>query len=117
MDQSNPDPGVAALPVSLAQCDAVISIVDDSIYDRAWCSVETMAIQTLQRSYGFHKWYEQVPCSRAKVESTETHSTEWCLREGPMDMTINMAEKELSLESDRPNVMFLERQQRLLGTE
>jgi len=39
----------------------------------------------------------------------------WVLREAPMDLEVVMAEKQLSFEDDRPKVLFLERQSKLLG--
>ena len=73
-------PGVSALPMILAQCNAVISLVDDKYHNRAWCSVEVMMA-----------------------------------REGPMDLEVVMAEKQLTFGEDRPKVLFLERQSKLLG--
>ncbi|KAK3400780.1 hypothetical protein B0T20DRAFT_348372 [Sordaria brevicollis] len=126
VDQDNPSAGVAALPMILSQCDAVISLVDDEYYDRAWCSVEVLLIQTLQRAYGVHKWYEHVliPGSSGSEEGEYTEGKlvdagrpvkRWNLLCPILQKDINMAEKKLSLESDRPRVMFLERQSRLLG--
>ncbi|KAI6151539.1 hypothetical protein BKA82DRAFT_4100375 [Pisolithus tinctorius] len=105
VDQDNPAPGVAALPMIIAQCDALISLVDDAYYTRAWCSVEAMMVQTLRRSYNHHMWYEHVL----------SDSGGGILREGPMDRNIVMTDKELTYEEDRPKVMFLERQSKLLG--
>ncbi|KAI6122377.1 hypothetical protein EDD16DRAFT_1572188, partial [Pisolithus croceorrhizus] len=42
VDQDKPAPGVAALPMIIAQCNALISLVDDAYHTRAWCSVEVM---------------------------------------------------------------------------
>ena len=100
MNQENPASGVAALPMILSQCDAMISLIDDQYYDRAWCSVEVLLISRLKRSYNMHGWYEQ----------KKDHMT----KHGPVDIDINMAEKQLSYERDRENVMFLERQVKLL---
>lgn len=125
VDQDNPSAGVAALPMILAQCDAVISLVDDEYYDRAWCSVEVLLIQTLQRAYGVHKWYEHVllpgppgsegEYTEGKLVDAGRPVKRWNLLCPILQKDINMAEKKLSLESDRPRVMFLERQSRLLG--
>lgn len=105
VDQDNPAPGVAALPMIIAQCNALISLVDDAYHTRAWCSVEVMMVQTLRRSYNLHMWYEHVL----------SDSGGGILREGPMDLEIVMISKELTYEEDRPKVMFLERQSKLLG--
>ncbi|KAK6955402.1 hypothetical protein Daesc_003039 [Daldinia eschscholtzii] len=109
INQSDPMPGVHALPMILTQCDAVISIADDLYYDRAWCSVEILLIQTLKKSYGLHLWYEQVYAS-------PPDESKWILRDGPVGLEISIAQKKLSFEHiDRPKVMFLERQSKLLG--
>ncbi|CRK14795.1 hypothetical protein BN1708_011256 [Verticillium longisporum] len=92
VDQDDPMPGVSALPMIVAQCNAVISLVDGQYYERAWCSVEVMMVQQLRRAYGLHLWYEHI----------ETERGTWELREGALDMEIVMAEKKLTFESDRP---------------
>ncbi|KAM7197775.1 hypothetical protein V8F20_006448 [Naviculisporaceae sp. PSN 640] len=109
VDQDNPMRGVSALPMILAQCNAVISLVDDEYYTRAWCSVEVMVAQTLAKNYGLHLWYEHVYDGGPEKDPRGT------LRPGPLDMEIVMADKLLSFERDRPKVLFLERQSRLLG--
>ena len=105
--------GVSALPMIVAQCDSMISLVDDKYYSRAWCCVEVMIVQTLMKSYGLHHWYEHVLVQPNR--DTEGNDEQWILREGPLDLEINMVEKELSFEKDRPKVLFLERQSKLLG--
>ncbi|KAI6122378.1 hypothetical protein EDD16DRAFT_1572193 [Pisolithus croceorrhizus] len=50
-------------------------------------------------------WYEHVL----------SDSDRGTLREGPMDSQIVMKDKQLTYESDRPKVLFLERQSKLLG--
>lgn len=104
--------GVSALPMIVAQCNAVISLIDEEYYNRAWCSVEVMMVQALKKSYNLHLWYEHVlgqPDGKGKSD------VDGVLREGPMDLEIIMAEKHLSFEADRPKVLFLERQTKLLG--
>lgn len=102
--------GVSALPMIIAQCNAVISLVDDKYHSRAWCSVEAMMIQTLKKSYKMHLWYEhQLPQKHDGEEDAGG------LREGPLDLHIFMEEKDLTFESDRPKVLFLERQSKLLS--
>ncbi|OGM43297.1 hypothetical protein ABOM_008631 [Aspergillus bombycis] len=108
IDQDDPLPGIAALPLNLAQCDAVISLLDDSYHSRSWCSVEVMIIQTLRRSYQLHSWYEH-----KRIENTE----QWAMQEGPLDFEPSVAGKLLSSEEDRPRILFLERQARLLGRD
>ncbi|EXJ63433.1 uncharacterized protein A1O5_11482 [Cladophialophora psammophila CBS 110553] len=109
IDQDNPAPGIAALPMLLAQCDAVISLVDDDYYKRAWCVLETVMIQTLEKSYQRHRWYEHAPSSEKGSDDKE-----WTLRAGPLDLEITAANKELTIEEDRPKILFLERQTKLL---
>ncbi|KAE8315174.1 hypothetical protein BDV41DRAFT_200098 [Aspergillus transmontanensis] len=108
IDQDNPLPGIAALPLNLAQCDAVISLLDNSYHSRAWCCVEVMIIQILRRSYGLHSWYEHT-----KIENTQ----HWAIKEGPFEFQSSIAGKQLSSEQDRPMILFLERQARLLGRD
>lgn len=106
-------PGVSALPLIVAQCNAMISLVDDQYHKRAWCSVEVMIMQTLKKSYNQHLWYEHMFVEPDK--SKEEDGGKWILQEGPMDLEIVMAEKLLTFEADRPKVLFLERQSMLLG--
>ncbi|KAK4460087.1 Tetratricopeptide repeat protein 28 [Cladorrhinum samala] len=109
VDQDNPMAGVNALPIIIAQCNAVISLVSDDYYSRAWCSVEVMMVQTLRKSYNLHLWYEHVP------QDPEGQVVGGTLREGPIGLEIVMAEKFLTFEDDRPKVLFLEKQSKLLG--
>ena len=104
MDQDDQQPGVAALPMSLSQCNALISLIDDGYYERSWCCIEVMMIQTLRKAYGVHLWYEHV---------IDPMSCEDFLREGPLDVEINMAEKKVTYEPDRPKLSFLEQQTKL----
>ena len=92
----------------IAQCNALISLVDDTYYDRAWCAVEVMMLQALRRPYGLHLWYEH--------DISGVDSSMGVLRAGPNDLEIVIADKKLTFEAeDRPKVMFLERQSKLLG--
>jgi hypothetical protein len=100
------------LPMLLAQCDAVISLHDDLYYSRAWCSVEMLMVQTLKKSYGLPLWYEEIPKGEEGDDGSDIRGT---LRHGPMGMKISLAEKHITFESDRPKVLFLEMQTRLLG--
>ncbi|KAI6141989.1 hypothetical protein BKA82DRAFT_19790 [Pisolithus tinctorius] len=78
VDQDNPAPGVAALPMIIAQCNALISLVDDAYHTRAWCSVEVMMVQTLRKSYNLHMWYEH---------ETRVERDAWLLRIGSVHST------------------------------
>jgi hypothetical protein len=90
----------------LAQCDVVISLVDETYYDRAWCAIEAFLIQTLRKSYSLHEWYEHVPQPGSAGGSM--------LRPGPLDFGSTPGTKALSYEEDRPKILFLERQTELL---
>ncbi|KAL9613087.1 MAG: hypothetical protein Q9167_002344 [Letrouitia subvulpina] len=107
VNQDDPMSGVSALPMIITQCDAVISLIDDRYYNRAWCCLEAMMVQTLQTSYGLHLWHEHVQGKGGELSS---------LRAGPLGLQLSsIAEKELSFEEDRPKLLFLERQSKLLG--
>lgn len=115
MNQDDPMKGVAALPMILAQCDAVISLTDDQYHERAWCCVEVMMISALRKSYNVHLWYEQPiegEMSDVVVADAKRYGK---LREAPRDLDIQMVDKKLSYENDRPKVLFLERQSKLLA--
>jgi hypothetical protein len=100
--------------MTLAQCNALITIVDDSYWNRAWCSVEALMVQTLCRSYHHHLWYEYA--LTGKQRSTDPDDDGWVLREGPLDLEIDMSKKGMTWEEDREKIMFLERQARLLSS-
>lgn len=100
--------GVVALPMILMQCNAVISLLDDDYYDRAWCAVEVKIIQSIKKSHNVHSWYEH---RQRKGNDRERRSS---LQEGPLSLRIVMADKLLTVENDRSKVLFLERQCRLL---
>lgn len=70
-------------------------------------------VQTLKKSYNLHLWYEHVLIQ--PNENKEGGGGQWVLREGPMDLKVVMAEKQLTFEEDRPKVLFLERQSKLFG--
>jgi hypothetical protein len=54
-------PGVSALPMIVAQCDVLLSLVDETYYTRAWCCVEVLMIKTLMEDrLSPHEWYEHV---------------------------------------------------------
>ena len=108
-------PGVSALPMLLAQCDAIISLVDDAYHSRAWCSVEAMMAQVLMKSYALYEWYEQVEIEGEPSNDRVKEEAKYMLREAPTDIEISMATKQLTFEDDRAKVLFLERQSRLLG--
>lgn len=86
--------GIVSLPLNLAQCSAMISLIDDNYYERSWCSIKVMMIQTLRRSYRIHMWF--------KDALDEVSGTRF-LRKGPIGLEINMAEKKVTYEYDRPD--------------
>ena len=128
VDQDNPSKGVSALPILITQCDAVISLVDDSYYDRAWCCVEALMIAQLRistrySSVNVHKWFEHVPKSIDNDSGSEINNKggsdqkNWILRQTDADLyqDLAMKDKKLTYEKlDRPKVMFLERQAKLV---
>ncbi|TKA64302.1 hypothetical protein B0A55_09779 [Friedmanniomyces simplex] len=100
--------GIAALPFYVAQCNAMISLVDDQYYERAWCAVEVLIMQTLRESYKQHVWYEH------RLHRPKSDRTAGLLEHGS-DMKLKPTTLKLSFERDRLNVEFLERQNLLLG--
>jgi hypothetical protein len=92
--------------MNLAQCNAMISLIDEQYYERSWCCIEVLMVQTLNKAYGLHLWYEH---------TIDSSSGEGSLRPGPMDLKISMADKNVTFEADKPKLLFLERQMRLLG--
>ncbi|KAI8165877.1 hypothetical protein KHU50_006981 [Colletotrichum sp. SAR 10_65] len=107
VDQDEPSAGVSALPMIIAQCDAMISLVDDQYFDRGWCAVEVMMAQTLRNAYGI-SWLEHVH------QDEHEYGSGWRLGEAE-DRKIVMKDKLLTYEEDRSKVLFLERQSKLLG--
>ena len=83
----------------------MISLVDEHYYSRAWCAAEIMMVQTLRKSYKFHMWYQDVWEETAQGQ---------VLAEVATDVEIDMAQKKVTFESDRPTLLFLERQTKLL---
>lgn len=91
----------------IAQCDAMISLVDDQYFDRGWCSVEVMMAQTLRNAYGI-LWLEHVH------QDEHEYGSGWRLGEAE-NREVVMKDKLLTYEEDRSKVLFLERQSKLLG--
>ncbi|KAK8129291.1 hypothetical protein PG999_001671 [Apiospora kogelbergensis] len=94
VDQDSPSAGVNALPMIVAECDAVISLVDNEYYERAWCSVEIAFIQQLRKSYHRHLWYEHVRVSTDVVSGRG--KDQYVLREAPTGFEVSMARNKLS---------------------
>ncbi|KAJ5015267.1 hypothetical protein K4K57_000404 [Colletotrichum sp. SAR 10_99] len=107
VDQDEPSAGVSALPMIVAQCDAMISLVDDQYFGRGWCCVEVMMAQTLRNAYGI-SWLEHVH------QDEHEYGSGWRLGEAE-NREIVMKDKLLTYEEDRSKVLFLERQSKLWG--
>ncbi|KXT12523.1 hypothetical protein AC579_10358 [Pseudocercospora musae] len=103
--------GINALPIVVAQCDAMISIVDKEYPQRAWCAVETMIVQTLKESSSYHHWYEH------KLHDADAREEWGALSKGPaqLERFTKPSTMRLTVESDRRYIEFLERQSMLLG--
>ena len=50
VDQTNPAPGVAALPTYVSTCHAICAAWNDEYADRAWCRVELITAQAFMRT-------------------------------------------------------------------
>ncbi|XXH02547.1 Mitochondrial-processing peptidase subunit beta [Hypoxylon texense] len=100
--------GVSALLMNLIQCNAMISLVDHTYYERSWCSLEVLMIQILKNAYGGHLWYEHVV--------DQARGDEY-LREGPTssELAIDLSQKKVTYPSDHPRLLFLERQTKLIS--
>ncbi|USP73293.1 glycoside hydrolase family 47 protein [Curvularia clavata] len=95
--------GIDALPLAVTQCNAMISLVDNTYYERAWCAVEVMLMRALCKSYNLHQWWEHA---------------DGRLRKGDLERTFDAANLKLTKESlDRPKIDFLIRQSKLLGRD
>ncbi|KAI8631758.1 hypothetical protein F5Y19DRAFT_462979 [Xylariaceae sp. FL1651] len=86
---------IAALPMCIAQCNAMISIINPMA-----------TIQVLQKSCNGHHWFEHKEDSRKGEKDV--------LRYGSLSELPSIASAKLTLESDRLKVNFLERQAKLL---
>ncbi|KAK0752883.1 hypothetical protein B0T18DRAFT_314341 [Schizothecium vesticola] len=106
VDQDNPGSGVSALPIIIAQCDAVISLLDNDYFDRAWCCVEAMMIRVMRSWQYMHQWYQHLEPVDGVGNGTLTTKS---------SVYVQLKNKKLTYESDRPKVLFLERQTKLLA--
>jgi hypothetical protein len=106
------------LPLVITQCDAVIGLLEEDYRERAWCCVETLLAQVLRRSYGYHLWYESVPSELLSPGTGDRGSEdvpEEIFRESSINRIIAPTSAKLTFEADRPIIMFLEMQAKLLG--
>jgi tetratricopeptide (TPR) repeat protein len=99
--------GINALPIYVAQCNAVISLVDDRYLTRAWCGVEVLIMQTLRESSKLYTWWKHRLHSPAD-------RINGILEEGSEEK-VQPSALALSHEGDRRHIQFLERQSMLLG--
>ncbi|KAH8126941.1 hypothetical protein FP744_10007668 [Trichoderma asperellum] len=103
VDGQEKERGVDALPLAVMQCNAMISLVDETYYERAWCAVEVMLMRAIVESYGLHQWWED--CDGSFKAGDTSH----VLDVGNLKLT----EEKL----DRPKIDFLVRQSKLLGRD
>lgn len=101
-------PGIQALPLIIAQSDAVLSLVDPVYYGRAWCCTEAGMVETLRKSYNMHAWYEQV------IRPQHVDGEPWVLKEAASGFDIIPSTQAVTYEVDRARIRFLERRSRLL---
>lgn len=109
IDQEHKDLGVNALPVIIAQCNAMVSLIDDTYFHRAWCALEASMIQTLVNSHGQHYWYTHT------LQFPETDRIFGILEKCTTRVDTNPTNLPVSIGSDRPRIAFLYKQSILLG--
>lgn len=101
--------GVSTLPLVVAQCNAIVSLIDKAYYKRAWCAVEVLMMQTMAS-------YKQHRCFEHRLYSNSEDLVSGYLQQRVQDFEVGeIANLELTLESDRPTIAFLVRQSKLLG--
>lgn len=106
------DRGIDALPFAVTQCDAMISLIDETYWTRAWCAVEVMLVTELQRAYGLHSWFEH------RLRNPHADSSSGELLPGDLKRSIDVSKLQLTKEDlDRPKITFLTRQSKLLGRD
>lgn len=108
VDQRYKDAGVAALPIIVAQCNALISLVDQDYFSRAWCVVEVYMMHKLL-PYRRHALYKHT------LQNPGTDRITGYLSESDPAFEPDIAKLGVTYESDRPKVDFLLRQSKLLG--
>nr|KAK5448452.1 hypothetical protein LTR18_001540 [Exophiala xenobiotica] len=96
--------GVNALPMAVTQCDAMISLMDDDYWHRAWCAVEVRLMRELMQSYHLHEWWEH----KLHSKSDPVHGA---LGRGNEARDFDISKMSLTEEKiDRPKIDFLVRQ-------
>ncbi|KAK2758002.1 hypothetical protein FQN54_004408 [Arachnomyces sp. PD_36] len=101
--------GLNALPLAVTQCNAMISLMDDEYWNRAWCAVEVRLMRQLMRSYHLYSWWEH------RLHSGED-PVNGILIPGNEIRDLNISKKGLTEEkADRPKIDFLVRQSVSVG--
>ena len=97
--------------MAATQCDAMISLMDDDYWHRAWCAVEVRLMRELMQSYHLHEWWEH----RLHSKSDPVHGT---LGRGNEARDVDISKMSLTEEKiDRPKIDFLVRQSKLMGRD
>ena len=100
-----------ALPLAVVQCDAMISLMDDDYWHRAWCAVEVTLMRELIHSCHLYNWWEH----RLHSKADPVHGR---LIPGNTQRDIDVSKMDLTEEKiDRPKIDFLVRQSKLLGRD
>lgn len=109
-DQEGKQRGIRALPLIIAQCDAMISIIDCNYPTRAWCAIEVSMMQTLRDSYGMHEHFNY---------STDDVGIAQLVRADTVPpIQDNLKGLKLSFpDVDGPIVKFLARQIQIMGKD
>nr|POF01032.1 hypothetical protein CFP56_20980 [Quercus suber] len=109
--------GINALPLIVAQCNAIVSLVDDTYFDRAWCVVEVQMMQILRDSYGLHECWNHYLKGDDQGPPGLHPAPSFPLIEDNLVCTIgsNKHKLKLSHAGDEHTVKFLVRQSKILG--
>lgn len=84
----------------------MISLVDETYFNRAWCAVEVVVMQSLL-SYGHHKHLEHHVAENRLVPSRSLNRVR--------DVATNDAKYGVTQPEDRASIRFLARQSELLA--
>ncbi|KAK4552907.1 hypothetical protein LTR86_010039 [Recurvomyces mirabilis] len=109
--------GVDSLPLAVTLCNAMISLVDETYYTRAWCAVEVLMMQAVLSTYDVHQWWSNPHQWWEHKLDSDTDGSNGTLHKSGLK-TFDVSSLRLSHEkSDRPKIEFLNRQSRLLGKD
>ena len=96
----------------MKQCNALINLVDETYYSRAWRTVEVMLFQKLTEAYHLHERWQH------RLKSSRSDRVEGALTRGSLARGFDVSRLKLTHEElDRPKIEFLIRQSRLLGRD